>query len=101
MQQLRSARGSVAPLVALLMVCAGGLALGLGRMGAVAVARAQARTAADAAALAGAAEGQEGADDVAAANGADLVAYQVEGAEVQVTVEVGPARATARARRVG
>ena len=48
----RRERGSVAPLLAVLVVAAGAAALGLGRIGGAAVARAQARTAADAAALA-------------------------------------------------
>ncbi|MDP8987844.1 MAG: helicase, partial [Actinomycetota bacterium] len=54
-----SQRGSVSPLVAVLVVATGGLCVGLGRLGGELVAAARARTAADAAALAGAAEGEE------------------------------------------
>jgi hypothetical protein len=61
--------------------------------------RAHARAAADAAALAGAAEGEEAAREVAEANGATLVAWQAAGADVWVAVEVGDARAVAKARR--
>lgn len=61
--------------------------------------RAQAVTAADAAALAGAAEGEDAARQVAADNGGRLVAWRAEGADVWVTVVVGKARAHAKARR--
>jgi hypothetical protein len=61
--------------------------------------RAAARTAADAAALAGAAEGEERARAVAAANGATLVHWKAAGTDVWVVVELGDARAAARARR--
>src|SRR5438128_2221470 len=54
-------RGSVLPLVAVGILVAGGAVLLLGRMGTAAVDRASARTAADAAALAGAAEGRAAA----------------------------------------
>jgi len=58
---------------------------------------ARARTAADAAALAGVQGGPEGAASLAAANGGRVVAFQTEGDDVIVTVMVGRARATARA----
>lgn len=92
-------RGSVVPIVALLALAIGGLAVGVGRVGADAVASARARAAADAAALAGAAEGEAAARRLAEANGGDLLHYEAEGAEVQVEVVVGGARATARAER--
>ena len=57
--------------------------------------RAAARTAADAAALAGAAEGEAAAREVAAANGAELVAWRAEGLDVWVVVD---ARRRPRAR---
>ena len=60
---------------------------------------ARARTAADAAALAGAAEGEDAAREVAEANGAELVHWRAEGADVWVEVRVGDARAVAKARR--
>lgn len=92
-------RGSILPLVALLIVMVGGLCLGLGRLGGDAVEAAQARTAADAAALAGAAEGEAAAREVAADNGADLLSFTSEGPEVQVRARVGEAEAVARAVR--
>ncbi len=92
-------RGSVLPLVALLVVAAGGLALTLGRFGATAATHARARTAADAAALAGAAEGRRAAELAARANGATLVAYAEGGHEAEVTVAVQGVEATARAAR--
>lgn len=95
-----SQRGSILPLMALAIVMAGGGAFLLARMGHAAVTRAQAQTAADAAALAGAAEGQEAARAVAAANGAELLSYRVVGADARVVVRVGPSRASARATRV-
>ncbi len=60
---------------------------------------AQAQTAADAAALAGAAEGESAAREVAGANGAELVAFVLEGLEVEVRARVGEAEAVARAAR--
>src|SRR4051812_2046167 len=95
----RSDRGQVVPLVAavvgLVMLCIAGIT----RLGRTAVDRAQARTAADAAALAGAAERSESAArSVAVANGGRLVRYTAEGAEVEVKVVVGRASAVARAR---
>jgi hypothetical protein len=91
----------VLPLVALLVVAVGGLCLGLGRLGGDAVAAARARTAADAAALAGAAEDEDSAREVAEANGAELVDFLREGPEVQVEVRIGDAQARARATRGG
>jgi hypothetical protein len=95
---VRSQRGSISPLVALAMVAAGGAALLLGRLGEAGVARAAARTAADASALAGAAEGEAAAREVATANGAVLLRYEVLGQDTRVTVRQGPAEAVARAR---
>lgn len=97
----RDDRGQVVPLLALLIVAVGGLALGLGRLGGDAVEAAQARTAADAAALAGAAEGESAARALAQANGAELVSFVPEGPEVQVRTRVGDAEAVARAARGG
>lgn len=61
------------------------------------VSRGHAQTAADAAALAAAANGREAAERLAAANGARLLAVVVAGGTVTVTVEVGGEVATARA----
>jgi zinc D-Ala-D-Ala carboxypeptidase len=92
-------RGSITPLLALVVLAMGGLALGLGRLGGDAVAAARAAAAADAAALAGAAAGEEAAREAADANGASVVAYRPDGAEVEVVVEHRGATSTARARR--
>ena len=96
---MRTQRGSVLPLVALAVVMAGGGALVLGRLGEAAVSRAAARTAADAAALAGAADGERAAHEVAAANGATVLRFEVLGSDTRVTVRVGAAEAVGRARR--
>ena len=92
-------RGSVLPLVAVGILVAGGAVLLLGRIGTAAVDRASARTAADAAALAGAAEGRSGAMSVASANGGHVISYREQGSDTEVSVAVGQARAVARARR--
>ena len=90
-------RGSVSPLLAVLVLATGGLCVALGRLGGDAVDAARARTAADAAALAGAADGQGAARGVAAANRGELVAFVEDRGGVQVTARVGRALATARA----
>lgn len=92
-------RGSIVPLVALIVLAAGGLAFALGRLGGAAVERAQARTAADAAALAGAVEGVDAAHDLAAANGGTVESVTTDGPDIEVVVVIGDARAPARARR--
>ncbi|MCU1375181.1 MAG: hypothetical protein JWO68_2467 [Actinomycetia bacterium] len=94
---MQDERGSVAPLVALLVVAVGGLCLGLGRMGGVATAKAQAQTAADAAALAAAADGPSAAGPMARANGAEVVRVEPDGDEVTVVVRLGQVTAAARA----
>ena len=94
-------RGSALPMLVLGVVLAGTLALQIGRMGGAAGSRARAQTAADAAALAGAADGEHAARALAEANGARLVSFEERGADARVVVEVGPARATGRARREG
>jgi hypothetical protein len=83
--------------VALVMVVALGAALLVAHLGTVAVDRAAARSAADAAALAGAAEGEVAARWAAGANGGTLERFVWDGAQVEVTVRVGRARASARA----
>jgi hypothetical protein len=94
-------RGSILPLVALAMVLAGVTVVLLGRMGGAATARAGARNAADAAALAGAAEGRAAAIALASANGAELLSYEEIGLDTRVRVRLGMAEATGRARRTG
>jgi secretion/DNA translocation related TadE-like protein len=60
--------------------------------------RARARTAADAAALAGAREGEDGARALAERNGGRLLQFHRQGDDVEVTVQVGDRQAVARAR---
>lgn len=90
--------GQVLPLVALMIAVIGFMGLQLGRVGEAAHLRAQAQTAADAAALAGAAEGKAAAESVARANRGRLLSYREIDSDVQVTVRVGKATAQARAR---
>ena len=92
--------GQVTPLIAVVVVFAAVVVLVLGQLGARAVERAHARTAADAAALAGAADGPDAAAEAARRNGGTLVAWQDSGAVIDVEVNVGAARAHARAARV-
>ena len=94
-------RGSTVPLIAPVVVLIGVVVMGPGRLSAAGVARASARTAADAAALAGAADGRAAAEALARANGAELVGYEGIGLDTRVTVRVGSAEAVGRARRVG
>lgn len=99
MSPIPSERGQATPLIAIVLLAA---ALALVPMGLVAKAtieRAEARTAADAAALAGALDGEDAARQLAEANGARLTAFVEHGDEIEVTVELGGRRATARAVR--
>jgi Putative Flp pilus-assembly TadE/G-like len=99
MRRCRTDDGQVVPLLAVAVLVVGGMAVLIGHLGGIAIDGARARTAADAAALAGAAEGERSAIDVAAANGGRLEAYSVDGARVVVVVRVGQARARAEAER--
>ena len=94
-------RGSTLPFIALTIVLVGVIVILLGRMGSAATSRAGARNAADAAALAGAAAGRSAADELARANGAELVSYAEIGNDTEVRVRLGPAEAVGRARRTG
>lgn len=91
--------GQVLPLVAVLILLAAISIVLVGRVGSRLGEQARARTAADAVALAGAAEGRAGAERVARENGATIVAWSPSGDGVRVAVSVGRARATARAVR--
>ena len=68
-------------------------------IGEVVIDRAQAQTAADAAALAGVVEGEQAARKFAQANNAELGAFTAFGSRVRVTVQVGRVSATAVAER--
>lgn len=95
----RSDRGQATPLWAVVLVLAGLLLVPTGMLVRATVQRAEARSAADAAALAGALEDEAAARSVARANGAELIAHEVRGDLVEVTVVVGDRKATARAER--
>ena len=91
-------RGQALPLVLVIMAAAMGTALLLGALGSRALAESRAQTAADAAALAGAAEGPAAAAELARLNGS--TSSDVEGSvgDATVTVRVGDGRAIARAQ---
>jgi hypothetical protein len=92
-------RGQAMPLALAVVAFAAVVLLALVPVATAANERARARTAADAAALAGAADGEDAARDMAAANGATLSEWRADGADVWVEVRLGDARAVAKARR--
>ena len=92
-------RGQVLPLAAGVVVLAAAAMLLVVHVGRAANQRARARTAADASALAGAAEGRGAADALAAANHAVIESYVELADGVLLRVRVGEATATARAAR--
>jgi hypothetical protein len=94
-------RGQATPLAAAMAGIVVVALVGLVPVGRVLVERARAQTAADAAALAGAAAGEGPARDLAADNGGELLVYERSGDEVTVRVRVGGAGAWARARATG
>ncbi|MEA3020684.1 MAG: hypothetical protein QOI47_2208 [Actinomycetota bacterium] len=94
-------RGQATPLLAVLILAIGGLMLGLAHFGAIVTHRAQSQAAADAAALAGAAEGPDAAKALATANGASVLAYRALDGDVEVRAGIGASQAVARARRAG
>ncbi len=92
--------GQILPLVLVMVAFGAAMALLVAELGLIAVDRARARSAADAAALAAATERGDGctvAREFAVANGAHLESLEHAGGEVLVVVSVGRARATARA----
>jgi hypothetical protein len=93
-------RGQALPLMLIALAVALIGLLVLSRVGLAADDAARARTAADAAALAGAAEGRSEAGRLATANGGVLIEYRSSGSIVEVVVRVGRAAARARAERV-
>jgi len=90
--------GQATPFVVLLVVVALAAVVLLARLGGLAVDRAEARTAADAAAMAVILDGESAARAAADANGGVVESVTWFGPEVEVTVRVGGARATSRAR---
>ena len=97
--------GQATPLVAVALLVAALIALALARHGGIVVDAARARTAADAAALAGVDGGRTGSARLAAEHGATLVAWSSSGPPdaltVTVTVRVGRASASAAASNRG
>lgn len=92
-------RGQATPLVAIALLLAALLLVPLSLLARATIERSAAQNAADAAALAGAREGEDEARSIAAANGARLESYERNGAVIEVVVTVGDRRATARAER--
>jgi hypothetical protein len=96
----RDERGQAVPLAVAMLAIVTVALVALVPVGRALGDRARARTAADAAALAGAAEGEQAAGDLAAENGGELVEFDRTGDEVVVRVRVGDVEAYARARSV-
>ena len=93
----RGDEGQAVPLAAAMVVIAALLVIGMGALARDVGDAGRARSAADAAALAGVEGGRRAAAALAVANGGMLVAWQGDGGAVEVTVRVGRASATARA----
>jgi hypothetical protein len=91
-------RGSAAILtVVVTLVVTVVVLIGLASIGSRLADREQARTAADAAALAGVRGGRVASVELARRNGAELVAWSTDGVAVTVAVRVGDETARARA----
>ncbi|MEX1217781.1 MAG: pilus assembly protein TadG-related protein [Acidimicrobiales bacterium] len=97
--RFRGDAGQLVPLMVLVVLLVVVIGVVVVRLGLQIDRRARAQTTADAAALAGAAEGEDIAGSVTEANGAVLESFEVRGPEVEVVVRLGDQRATARARR--
>ena len=95
----RTESGSVTVVAAAVLTVLAILTTLVVRLGVATTERAHAQAAADAAALAGAAEGEDAAYTLADRNGATLLTFREFGDDVQVTVAVGDAIARATARR--
>lgn len=93
-------RGQALPLMLMALALAAAVMMAVGGLAQRAAVDARARTAADAAALAGAADGEGAARALAAANDADLVAFDERGERVRVTVVVAGRQAVAAAERL-
>ena len=98
-RRCRFDEGQIVPVAALVLAIVMLVGLLMVRLGLQVDERARAQSAADAAALAGATEGEDVAGSVTEANGAVLESFVVRGSEVEVVVRLGDERATARARR--
>ena len=94
----RGEEGQALPLVLVVVAAAVGAMLLLGALGGRALLGARAQTAADAAALAGAAEGPEAAEELARLNGSGSAGVAGGVGDATVTVRVGGVDAVARAQ---
>ena len=95
--RIRHDRGQALPLLLVVLAVSLIAMAVVARLGGVADEAARARTAADAAALAGAADGPSAARRLAESNGGVLVDYLAEGATFEVVVRIGSSAARARA----
>ncbi|HEX7095218.1 MAG TPA: pilus assembly protein TadG-related protein [Acidimicrobiales bacterium] len=93
-------RGQTIPLVLVVLALAMTFALTILHQSRTVAGRAAASHAADAAALAGAVDGQGAAEAVARANGAELLSFVQDGDVVVVEIRRGSHHATARAELV-
>ena len=93
----RRDHGQAVMLMLSIVALIGLLTVGVAKVGALLVEQSRARTAADAAALAGVSGGPAIAAAVAAADGATLLSFRREEADVVVVVRVGHTHARARA----
>jgi hypothetical protein len=91
--------GQAVPLLAGVLSVVVAMLVGLVALGNLVGDRTRAQTAADAAALAGAARGRPAAVAMASENHGELESFVARDGQVEVTVRVGDARAIARARR--
>lgn len=96
---LSGARGQATPLWAIVLLLAALLLVPMGVLARATIERSRAQSAADAAALAGALDGEDEARAIARLNGARVERYHRQGDIVEVVVVVGGRRATARALR--
>lgn len=95
----RSDAGQAIPLLLAVVALIAVVMAATAHFGARVIEQEQAQVAADAAALAGLAGGRPAAERLARANGAALIGFTGGDLDVQVTVRVGEATATARATR--
>ena len=95
--RVRNQAGQALPLIVVVVALTATCLVAVGRFAGGLGDAARARTAADAAALAGVEGGRSGAAALAGANGGTLVSFDRIGRDVVVTVQVGRARAEARA----
>ena len=98
-RRCRREAGQIVPMAALVLAIVMLMGLLVVSLGLQVDERARAQSAADAAALAGATDGEDVAGSVTEVNGAVLESFVVRGSEVEVVVRRGDERATARARR--